>query len=155
MASEIHDLIRSHLATSVPFAAHTGVELVSVGDGTAVALLPQQPTSVNHIGSQHAGALFTVAEAASGAAMAGALADRILETRPLVRSATATYVKVARGTITAEATTVQDGATLRGALDRDGRTEAAVEVSMRDELGVEVARLHVDWVVSLPKQPTA
>lgn len=138
------------LGEAVPFAAHVGVELTAVADGTATAVLPDRPSNLNHIGSQHAGALFTVAEAASGAAMVGALHDRFLAVRPLVRSAEVTYRKVARGPITAEARTALDGAELRARLDRDGRLEVAVDVAMTDEAGVEVAVLHVDWVITRP-----
>ncbi len=70
----LYDVIREQISKTVPFARHAGVELVRIDDGVGEAELRQTETSVNHIGSQHAGALFTLGEAASGAAMAGALA---------------------------------------------------------------------------------
>ena len=69
---QVFDLLREQLGKTVPFANHVGVEIVEVGEGTATARLDEQPHTRNHIGSQHAGALFTLAEAASGGAMAGA-----------------------------------------------------------------------------------
>ncbi len=151
MIDAVHDLLRDQLDASVPFARHTGVRLVRVGDGEAVAVLPDEPFTKNHVGSQHAGALFTLAEAASGAAMAGALAPMILEVRPLVRTARATYRKLAKGEITATATTGRPADELRVALERDGRVEFEVAVTMRDALDVEVATLDVEWVVTRPR----
>lgn len=152
MSDAAYAFILEHLGEAVPFAAHVGVQLTAVADGTATALLPDAPTSLNHVGSQHAGALFTVAEAASGAAMVGALHDRFLEVRPLVRSAAVTYRKVARGPITASAATLLPGDELRATLDREGRVEVGVEVAMTDAAGGEVASLHVDWVVSTARR---
>ena len=40
----------------------------------------------NHVGSQHAGALFSAGEAASGAAFVGAFAERMGEITPLART---------------------------------------------------------------------
>lgn len=148
MSQDAYEFIRSQLGTTVPFASHTGVAVLSVGDGVATAELEQSPVTINHIGSQHAGALFTLAEAASGAAMIGALVDRVLDVRPLVRSARIDYRKVARGTITATATTTVAGSDLRDALDEHGRTDALVEVVLSDADGVEVATVSVDWAIS-------
>ena len=63
--------------------------------------LPDRAELTNHVGSQHAGALFTVAEAASGAAFLGAFADRLAEVTPLARSAEISYEKIAKGPIEA------------------------------------------------------
>src|SRR5258706_7795561 len=69
-----YETIRAQMAAAVPFARHVGIELVEIVPGKGVATLDETATSVNHIGSQHAGALFTLGETASGAAMAGAFA---------------------------------------------------------------------------------
>ena len=100
------------------------------------------------LSTQHAGALFTLAEAASGGAMAGALAPMILEVKPVVSDAQITYRVPARGSITATALTDRPGGELRAALDADGRVQFRVGVSMRDERDVVVADLDVAWVVS-------
>ena len=153
MSQDAYEFIRSQLGTTVPFAAHAGVEVLSVGDGVASAQLAQTEFSVNHIGSQHAGALFTLAEAASGAAMIGALVDRVLDVRPLVRSAQIDYRRVARGTIPARATTSVAGAEIRAALDRDGRTDSVVEVTLSDSGATDVATVTVEWAISQRTAP--
>ena len=148
MDTAIFDLIKQQLGSSVPFAAHTGVSLVSVADGRAVATLPDDGPTRNHLSTQHAGALFTLAEAASGGAMAGALAPVILDVKPVVRDARINYRSPARGTITATATTDRPGDALRTTLDREGRVEFRVNVSMCDAEDRQVADLDVAWVVS-------
>ena len=50
------------------FARHTGIELVSVAPGHAVARMPVQPHHLNAIGGVQGGAIFTLADFAFAAA---------------------------------------------------------------------------------------
>ena len=70
------DAIAKGMTQAVPFAGHLGLEITSIAEGEAVVRLPERPELTNHVGSQHAGALFTVAETASGAAFVAAFAER-------------------------------------------------------------------------------
>src|SRR3954471_9836487 len=97
------DLIAKGMSQAVPFVGHLDLEIVSIGEGEATVLLPELPELVNHVGSQHAGALFTAAETASGAAFVGAFAERMGDVTPLARSAEISYEKIANGAITASA----------------------------------------------------
>lgn len=142
------DMIRDHLNRSVPFASHTGIEILSVGNGEAQAALDQRPTSVNHIGSQHAGALFTLGEAASGAAMAGQFAPRLGTLRPVTADASIRFARIARGRITATARCDTPAESLLARLDADGRVSFAIDVNMADDSGREVASMQVTWHVS-------
>ena len=74
----------------------------------------------NHVGSQHAGALFSAGEAASGAAFVGAFAEQLGNLTPLAESADIAYRKLAQGVITATATLDTDLDELVAALDEDG-----------------------------------
>lgn len=139
------DLIRAQLQTSVPFATHVGIELTAIEQGRAVARLAERSECANHIGSVHAGALFTLAEAASGAAMAGALAPVLMTVRPVTARAEMTYRKIARGALEAIAQVDADPADLMARLERDGRCQFPVMVAIRDEAGDEVATLAVEW----------
>jgi acyl-coenzyme A thioesterase PaaI-like protein len=141
----IYELIRDQLASTVPFAAHTGVELLDVANGSAAARLAQSPTSINHIGSQHAGALFTLGEAASGAAMAGAFASEILSIRPIAGLAEIRFKRIAKGTITATAELAEAVEVVRSKLNSDGKTAFDVNVILEDETGEEVAAMKVVW----------
>src|SRR5882757_1011830 len=143
------DLIAKSMGTAVPYIGHMGIEVTAMEEGAATALLPDRPELHNHVGSQHAGALFGVAETASGAAFVGAFAARMGDLTPLARSAQISYLKVARGPIEAKATLNTPAADALAALDADGRVDFSVEVGMTDAEGTTVATATVDWNVRL------
>ncbi|MEP0070346.1 DUF4442 domain-containing protein [Pyruvatibacter sp.] len=132
---------------NVPFATHAGVEITDVADGQGTAQMPQTETSINHIGSQHAGALFTLGEAASGAAMAGAFAPVILEVRPIAGKAEISYTKVAKGMITAQSRTLLPSTELLEKLNTDGKVAFDVAVDLTNADGDQVAQMTVAWHV--------
>jgi uncharacterized protein (TIGR00369 family) len=143
------DLIAKSMGTAVPYIGHMGIEVTAMSEGAATALLPDRPELHNHVGSQHAGALFGVAETASGAAFVGAFAARMGDLTPLARSAEIAYLKVARGPIEARATLGMAAADALAALDADGRVDFAVKVEMTDAEGTTVATATVNWNVRL------
>lgn len=145
------DLIAKGMSQAVPFAGHLGLEIESVAAGESLVRLPERVELSNHVGSQHAGALFTLAETASGAAFVGAFAERLGDTTPLARSAEISYVKVARGPIEARAKLGGLGADLLATLDAEGKVEFPCEVEMTDESGERVATATVRWHVRLNK----
>lgn len=142
------EVIRKHLQNSVPYAAHSGILLTELDNRGAAAQLPQTEFSVNHIASQHAGALFTLGETASGAAMAGIFAPILNSIRPVTSDAAINYIKVAKGIITARAKVVEDPADLFIKFQEQGRVSFKVNVLLTDESGIEVANMHVQWHVS-------
>ena len=144
----LYAMIKAHLSAAVPFAAHVGVVLDEIGPGTATASLDQSRATSNHIATMHAGALFTLAEAASGAAMAGMFAERLASLRPVAASAMIAYMKPAKGMITAHAAVEGTGEDLLAALDAEGKVRFAVSVRMVDAEGREVAAMTVDWHVA-------
>lgn len=146
------EIIRNHLATTVPFAAHTGVELISVADGEGEAILDQVDTSINHVGSQHAGALFTLGETASGAAMAGVFASSLFQIRPVAASANIVYEKIAKGTITAQAVAARPSEELRARLDSEGKVAFDIAVTLFDSEQRIVAQMTVNWHISKLRQ---
>lgn len=143
-----YDMIKTHLDAAVPFARHVGVELLEIGDGTARAQLAQRKEVSNHISSMHAGAMFTLAEAASGAALAGALAPVILEMRPVAANAQIAFKKVAKGALTAHAKASQDGASLIKTIEDAGKVAFDVAVDVQDAEGDTVVEMKVNWYVS-------
>jgi acyl-coenzyme A thioesterase PaaI-like protein len=96
-------LVKAKLGDHVPFAIHTGLVYPEVGLGGATVTLPDSPATLDHIGSQHGGALFTVGETASGAAFAGAFLEQLSSLQPVVSEATIRYTAIARGSISARA----------------------------------------------------
>lgn len=143
-----YDMIKANLDTAVPFATHVGVKLLELGDGTASAELEQRDEVSNHIKSMHAGAMFTLGEAASGAAMAGALAPVILQMRPVAAVANIAFKKVAIGTLTAHAKTSRSGGDLMQTIKDAGKVAFDVNVDIRDASGDTVVEMTVNWYVS-------
>lgn len=142
------DALKTQLSVAVPFAAHVGVVLETISAGEATATLGQTRETSNHIATMHAGALFTLAEAASGAAMAGLFLERLAGVRPVAASATIDFVRPAKGAVTAHAAVDAEGPELLAALAREGKVRFPVKVAMTDAEGREVARMSVDWHVS-------
>jgi uncharacterized protein (TIGR00369 family) len=147
------DAIAKGMAMAVPFVNHLGVEIVEVGAGEATVVLPRRPELNNHVGSQHAGALFTAAETASGAAFVGAFAVRMGDVTPLAKSAEIDYEKIAHGAITATAKLGIDAAEALATLDAEGKVEFPCEVELTDKDGTRVATATVYWHVRLKAQP--
>ena len=77
-----YEAVRQGLEQAIPFNRHVGLDVAEVGDGRGVVRLPDDERLHNHVGSQHAGALFSAGEAASGAAFVGAFAERMGEITP-------------------------------------------------------------------------
>jgi len=146
------DAIAKGMAVAVPYVSHMGIEVTEMSEGAATAVLPDRPELHNHVGSQHAGALFGVAETASGAAFVGAFAVRMGDVTPLARSAEIAYVKVARGAVEAKAKLGVPAEEALATLDKDGRVDFSVEVEMTDGEGDTVATATVDWNVRLKVQ---
>jgi acyl-coenzyme A thioesterase PaaI-like protein len=141
-----YDQLKAGLQQAVPFVRMLQLEYVDLGPGTATVRLPEREEMTNHVGSQHAGGLFTAAETASGAAFVAGFADRLGEITPLAKSAQISYLKIAKGPIDATATV--DGLdALVQALDADGKVEFPIEVRMTDSDGQEVAAATVEWHV--------
>ena len=143
------DAIAAGMTRAVPFAGFLGLEITNVGEGEAVVVLPERPELANHVGSQHAGALFTAAEAASGAAFLGAFAERIGDVIPLARGAEISYEKIARGPIEARATLGVPAAEALATLDREGKVVFPCEIVLADSDGLQVATATVQWHVRL------
>jgi uncharacterized protein (TIGR00369 family) len=142
-----YEPIRAGMQAAIPYNNHLGLELKELGDGTSAVVLPDDERLVNHVGSQHAGALFSVGEAASGAAFIGAFAERLGEVTPLARAASIDYTKLAKGPITARGRLAEEKAALLSRLDADGKVVFDVEVEMSDADGNVVATMTVAWHV--------
>ncbi len=143
------DAIAEGMAQAVPFADYLGLEFISISEGAAVVRLPEWSELTNHVGSQHAGALFTAAEAASGAAFVGAFAERLGEVTPLARRAEISYEKIAKGPIDASAKLGIPASEALSALDGEGKVLFPCEIALHDGEGVLVASATVDWHVRL------
>ena len=142
-----YDAIRGGLQQAVPFNSHLGLEISDVGAGVGVVRLPDRSELRNHVGSQHAGALFAAGEAASGAAFVGTFADRLGDITPLVRNAEIAYRKPGQGVITATGRLGNEPDELLADLDDTGKVEFVVDVELTNAHGDTVADMSVQWSV--------
>jgi acyl-coenzyme A thioesterase PaaI-like protein len=142
-----YEALRAGLDQAIPFNRHVGLSYTDVGPGRGVVTLPDDDRLHNHVGSQHAGGLFSAGEAASGGAFVGAFAEHMGSITPLAKSASIEYRKLARGPITAVGTLSEDAPDLVATLESEGRVEFPIEVSMTDAEGNEVAVMTVHWHV--------
>lgn len=147
----VYDMIRQQMAGSLPFVRHCGIDLVSIGDGVAEARVADRTDIHNHLKTPHAGVIFTLAETASGGAMAGAMAPVLLNVRPVAAEATIRFVKLGKGDLRATARTTRPAADLRAELDAEGKVRFPVEVDITDAGGEVVSQVVVEWYVS-PKR---
>ena len=142
-----YEALRAGLEAAIPYNRHVGLEVTEVGEGRGVINLPADDRLHNHVGSQHAGALFSAGEAASGAAFMGAFAEHMGNITPLARSADISYLKLAKGPITATGTLEGTKEELLSAMEADGKVEFPVNVQLADEAGNTVAEMTVRWHV--------
>ncbi|MER6946846.1 DUF4442 domain-containing protein [Nonomuraea sp. NPDC000554] len=135
------------LLQTVPFARTLGITFDFAGDGRAICRLPDRPDLHNHVGGPHAGALFTLAESASGAAMLSALADQLSRAVPLATTAVIHYRKLAMGEVVAEGRLLASREEVLADLDAGKRPEFDVAVDVRNADDVVVAALTVTWTL--------
>jgi acyl-coenzyme A thioesterase PaaI-like protein len=126
--------------TAIPFCAH--LHLGAAEEGGLV--LPDEPQLRNHLGTAHAGALYTLGEAASGAALLGTMPE-LAAMLLVAKTATIEYKKPAKGRVTALGTVRETPASPRERLRADGKVTIPVDVVLRDGAGVEVATMVVTW----------
>jgi acyl-coenzyme A thioesterase PaaI-like protein len=147
MSAVDYAAVAAGLSQAIPFNVHLGLETIGVADDRGVVRLPDDERLRNHVGSQHAGGLFSAGEAASGAAFVGSFLDIMGEITPLAESAEIAYKKLAKGEITATARLEEDREELRAKLAADGRVRFPIAVEMTDADGTIVAEMTVKWYV--------
>ena len=142
-----YEAMAAALGQAIPFNVHLGLEVTELAPGRGVVVLPDAPNLHNHVGSQHAGALFGAGEAASGGAFLATFADLLGEVTPLAESAQISYRKLAKGPITATGTFALERDAIVAELNSEGRVRFPVEVELADADGNVVAEMTVNWYV--------
>jgi len=137
--------LAKELLQNLPLNRHLGVEVLAVSAAAGSCLLPDREELKNHVGTQHAGALFTVGEAASGACVLGALGEHVATVTPLAKNATIAYKKPARGPIVGAASLKEPIASVLDRLAAEGKTSFGVHVVLTDTAGLVVAEMDVEW----------
>ncbi|MDX6352781.1 MAG: hypothetical protein QOF84_7571 [Streptomyces sp.] len=145
--SETLPSIGELMAATVPMARTLNLEFVETTAERAVVRLPDQPDFHNHVGGPHAGAMFTLAESASGAIVLGAFGDQLSRAVPLAVKAEIGYKKLAMGPVTATATLGRPIAEVIADLDAGERPEFPVNVSIQREDGAVTGEMTIIWTL--------
>lgn len=134
------------LLSNLPFNKHLGLSVVRADASGGEVHMPDRTELQNHIQSQHAGALFTVGEAASGAAVLGAFGHKLAEMTPLAREASISYLKVARGAMVAKANVEGSPEEVLAELERAEKgVNVEVRVNISDASNAVCATVTVKW----------
>jgi len=147
------DLTQTERLRSVtPFARTLGLEVLEVDEDHALLRLPARDEVANHVGGPHAGAIFTLGEAAAAVLMLQRFGDWLDRAVPLATSAQIEWSKLARSAVTAHASAEGVADRVRAQLAAGERPEWATTVVFRREQdGEECARM----TVLLTLKPTA
>jgi hypothetical protein len=131
---------------TIPLVATLGIviEEVSLEQFRAVAFLPDRPEQRNHVGGPHAGAIFTMAETASGAVVQALFSDLFSLATPLIMNGEITYRALTLGDMRGIATLRGGAATLEHVRDEfqsGRRPEFFIDVEIQSATGITGALL--------------
>ncbi|MGR3937695.1 DUF4442 domain-containing protein [Streptomyces sp. BRA346] len=145
--SETLPSIGDMLAATVPMVRTLNLEFTEASAERAVVRLPDQPDFHNHVGGPHAGAMFTLAESASGAVVLAAFGDQLQRAVPLAVRAEIDYKKLAKGPVTATARLGRPVAEVVAGLDAGERPEFPVRIEITREDGAVTGEMSVTWTL--------
>lgn len=135
------------MTATVPMVRTLNLEFPEATAERAVVTLPDQGDFHNHVGGPHAGAMFTLAESASGAIVMTAFGDQLSRAVPLTVRAEIAYHKLAMGPVTATAELGRPAAEVVAELDRGERPEFPVHVSLTREDGTVTGEMTIVWTL--------
>ncbi len=135
------------VAATVPMVRTLNLEFLESTAERAVVRLPDQTDFHNHVGGPHAGAMFTLAESASGAIVIAAFGDQLTRAVPLAVKAEIGYQKLAMGDVTATATLGRPAAEVVAELDEGKRPEFPVSIRIQRADGAVTGEMTVVWTL--------
>ncbi|GAA2643504.1 DUF4442 domain-containing protein [Streptomyces lunalinharesii] len=148
MSSDSLPSIGDMMAASVPMVRTLNLEFTETTAERAVVRMADQPDFHNHVGGPHAGAMFTLAESASGAIVMTAFGDQLGRAVPLAVGAEIGYKKLAMGAVTATAVLGRPVSEVIAELDAGERPEFPVKVEItRDKDGAVTGEMTIVWTL--------
>lgn len=147
MSAEPTPSIGEMMTATVPMVRTLGLRFAECGPDQAVVTLPDDGDYHNHVGGPHAGAMFTLAESASGAVVLAAFGEQLGRAVPLAVRAEIGYRKLAMGPVTATARLGRPAAEVVAELDAGRRPEFPVRVELAREDGAVTGEMTIVWTL--------
>lgn len=139
--------VGAFLSQTVPMVRTLNLEYVETTPERAVLRLPDQAEFHNHVGGPHAGAMFTLAESASGAIVIAAFGDQLQRAVPLAVRSEIAFKKLAMGAVTATAVLGRPIPEVLAELDAGERPEFPVQVSIQRADGAVTGEMSIIWTL--------
>jgi acyl-coenzyme A thioesterase PaaI-like protein len=149
------DLVRVQYPAMVPMVATLDIAFEHLDATSCSMLLPDNAPYRNHVGGPHAGAMWTLAESASGALVFVSFGDLMADVTPFPIDATIRFLKVAMGPVTATATLGAEAATAVATLESGRRPEFPVEIELSTGTGEDrlvTGSMTVTWTLKLNRR---
>ena len=149
------ELVRVQYPTMVPMVATLDIAFEHLDAESCTMLLPDNPPFRNHVGGPHAGAMWTLAESASGALVFVNFGDLMADVTPFPIDATIRFLKVAMGPVTATATLGAEAATAVATLQSGKQPEFPVEIELSTGSGEDrlvTGSMTVTWTLKLNRR---
>jgi acyl-coenzyme A thioesterase PaaI-like protein len=146
------DVVRAHYLAMVPMPATLGVEFRSLDLQRCAMVLPDHEPFRNHVGGPHAGAMWTLAESASGALVMANFGDLLDEVTPFPTESTIRFLKVAKGPVTAVAEIGPEAADAVATMRGGTRPEFPVAIELSTGEGDDrlvTGEMTVTWTLKL------
>jgi acyl-coenzyme A thioesterase PaaI-like protein len=135
------------MAQTVPWVKSVGITFSETAPDRAVAYLPDAPEQHNHVAGPHAAMIFGLGETASGAVGLAAFSTVMERATPLVVTSEVSYVRLAKGPLTAVAVLERPAAEVIAQLDAGERPEFSVGVTITDAEDRVTTRMTVVWTL--------
>jgi acyl-coenzyme A thioesterase PaaI-like protein len=130
---------------TIPFVEKVGLQHDNIG-----LSLPFRPDNLNHIGTTHASAIFTLTETASGEALQKLFHEYAGKVIPVLRDSQVKFKKPATEIVHAFATVSdEDIQAFKTQLDKKGRALISVQIEVKDNNGTVVCVGTFTWFVQM------
>lgn len=134
-----------HSVTELPFNTYLGLQTAS--EPETLLRLPAGSQYLNHLGTVHASALLSLAEASSGEFLLrhfGSSQGVI----PVVRHIEAKFRKPAHGSVSSRASVAPEAlAQMQADLAAKGRALVTVSIELHDEAGTHALTSSIEWLI--------
>lgn len=132
--------------TEIPFNKFLGIRPSDLPE--YILMLEKSEHYANHLGTVHASAQFSLAEATSGEYLLTKFKDFSENTIPVVRRVEVKYCKPANGKLYSKAElSIEDENKLKTDLPQKGRTLIKVKVTLFDQNGINTMQSVYEWYI--------